>query len=86
MRDFVHVDDVAAANVVAAQADRGGFIAANVCSGQPISILEVAAQLCDARGIPWCPRSSPANTAAATCATSSPIRPVPPRCSVSGRW
>src|SRR5271154_4244614 len=34
MRDFVHVDDVAAANVVAAQADRGAFITANVCSGQ----------------------------------------------------
>ena len=50
MRDFVHVDDVAAANVVAAQADRGGFIAANVCSGQPISIMEVATQLCEARG------------------------------------
>ena len=48
-RDFVHVDDVAAANVVAAQADRGGFFAANVCSGQPISILEVATQLCQAR-------------------------------------
>ena len=26
-----------------------GFIAVNVCSGQPISILEVAAALCDAR-------------------------------------
>ena len=48
MRDFVHVDDVAAANV-AATADRDGFIAVNVCSGLPISILEVAAALCDAR-------------------------------------
>ncbi len=48
MRDFVHVDDVAAANV-AATADRDGFIAVNICSGQPISILEVAAALCDAR-------------------------------------
>ena len=27
-----------------------GFITANVCSGQPISILEVATALCDARG------------------------------------
>ena len=50
MRDFVHVDDVAAANVAAAQADRDGFIAANVCSGQPISIMEVATMLCEARG------------------------------------
>jgi len=49
MRDFVHVDDVAAANVAAAQADRDGFTAANVCSGQPISIMEVATQLCQAR-------------------------------------
>ncbi len=48
MRDFVHVDDVAAANV-AATAERDGFIAVNICSGQPISIREVAAALCDAR-------------------------------------
>jgi dTDP-L-rhamnose 4-epimerase len=50
MRDFVHVDDVAAANVAAAQSDTGGFAAYNVCSGQPISIMEVAAELCAARG------------------------------------
>jgi dTDP-L-rhamnose 4-epimerase len=49
MRDFVHVDDVAAANVAAVPADRDGFIAANVCSGQPISIMEVATMLCEAR-------------------------------------
>ena len=48
MRDFVHVDDVAAANV-AAMVERDGFTAVNVCSGQPISILEVATALCDAR-------------------------------------
>ena len=48
MRDFVHVDDVAAANV-AATTDRDGFTAVNVCSGRPISILEVAAALCGAR-------------------------------------
>ena len=48
MRDFVHVDDVAAANL-AAIAEREGFTAVNVCSGQPISILEVATALCDAR-------------------------------------
>lgn len=53
MRDFVHVDDVAAANLAAAvsvSADRSGFTAVNVCSGRPISILEVATTLCDARG------------------------------------
>lgn len=50
MRDFVHVDDVAAANLAAMTTDREGFTAANVCSGRPISILQVAAALCDARG------------------------------------
>jgi dTDP-L-rhamnose 4-epimerase len=50
MRDFVHVDDVAAANVAAVEADLPGFEAFNVCSGRPISIMEVATELCDARG------------------------------------
>ncbi|MBB3605239.1 dTDP-L-rhamnose 4-epimerase [Mycolicibacterium sp. BK556] len=50
MRDFVHVDDVAAANVAAIQSDAGGFLAANVCSGKPISIMTVATRLCEARG------------------------------------
>jgi len=49
MRDFVHVDDVAAANL-AAMTPRDGFTAVNVCSGRPVSILEVATALCDARG------------------------------------
>jgi dTDP-L-rhamnose 4-epimerase len=51
MRDFVHVDDVAAANLAAAfsMTDHDGFTAVNVCSGRPISILEVATALCDAR-------------------------------------
>jgi dTDP-L-rhamnose 4-epimerase len=52
MRDFVHVDDVAVANLVAAhliETERSGFTAVNVCSGRPISILEVATALCDAR-------------------------------------
>lgn len=50
MRDFVHVDDVAAANVAAVEANRDGFSAFNVCSGQPISILEMAIELCETRG------------------------------------
>jgi dTDP-L-rhamnose 4-epimerase len=49
MRDFVHVDDVAAANLAAATAERQGFTAVNVCSGRPISILEVASALSDPR-------------------------------------
>jgi dTDP-L-rhamnose 4-epimerase len=50
MRDFVHVDDVAAANLAGVNASSAGFAAFNVCSGRPISILEVATELCDARG------------------------------------
>jgi dTDP-L-rhamnose 4-epimerase len=50
MRDFVHVDDVAAANLAAVEAGLDGFDAFNVCSGRPISILEVATELCDTRG------------------------------------
>jgi dTDP-L-rhamnose 4-epimerase len=49
MRDFVHVDDVAAANRAALDAEFAGFDAFNVCSGQPISIGEVAAALTAAR-------------------------------------
>ncbi|GJF13038.1 UDP-glucose 4-epimerase [Mycolicibacterium cyprinidarum] len=50
MRDFVHVDDVAAANVAAVEAALEGFSAFNVCSGKPVSILDVASALCDGRG------------------------------------
>lgn len=50
MRDFVHVDDVAAANVIAAESSLESFHSFNVCSGRPISILEVATELCEARG------------------------------------
>jgi dTDP-L-rhamnose 4-epimerase len=56
MRDFVHVDDVAAANLAAVVAERAGFTATNVCSGQPISILQVATALCDAAGSRMSPR------------------------------
>lgn len=78
MRDFIHVDDVAAANL-AALACRDGFTAVNICSGQPISILQVATALCDARGGAVA-RWSPASTAAATSATSSPTRRGPRGC------
>jgi dTDP-L-rhamnose 4-epimerase len=50
MRDFVHVDDVAAANAAAVDANPDGFSAFNVCSGRPISIIEVATELCETRG------------------------------------
>jgi dTDP-L-rhamnose 4-epimerase len=46
MRDFVHVDDVARANLCAidtvTSAAPGAVAAYNVCSGVPVSILEVA--------------------------------------------
>ncbi|MGL5911360.1 MAG: NAD-dependent epimerase/dehydratase family protein [Phycicoccus sp.] len=46
MRDFVHVDDVARANLAAAEAimsDPGGSHRAyNICSGYPVSIADVA--------------------------------------------
>ncbi|AHH19762.1 NAD dependent epimerase/dehydratase family protein [Nocardia nova SH22a] len=50
MRDFVHVSDVAAANVRAVEHPLDGFTALNVASGRPISIGEVAgilARACD---------------------------------------
>jgi dTDP-L-rhamnose 4-epimerase len=50
MRDFVHVDDVARANVLALRGvgqqgvtQRSGLAAYNVCSGRPVAIGEVAA-------------------------------------------
>lgn len=51
-RDFVHVTDVADANIAAIDASLPGFSAFNVCSGQPITIGEVAQILSDARGGP----------------------------------
>ncbi len=49
VRDFVHVSDVARANVVAirAVADEapGRYAAYNICSGRPISIVDVARQV-----------------------------------------
>ena len=49
MRDFVHVDDVAAANLAAVESGLDGFAAFNVCSGNPVSIMEVATRLCEVR-------------------------------------
>ena len=46
VRDFVHVADVARANLLAldhtGRPDHPGFVALNVCSGRPITIAEVA--------------------------------------------
>ena len=55
MRDFVHVDDVALANVAAiravATAAPGHGAAYNVCSGHPVSIGEVARLLAGGTGL-----------------------------------
>ncbi len=47
-RDFVHVSDVAAANVLSIAAALPGFTALNVSSGHPITIGEVATALSQA--------------------------------------
>ncbi len=56
VRDFVHVDDVARANLASIDAvvDRAeeSWAAYNVCSGQPVPILEVARILASAAGGP----------------------------------
>lgn len=49
-RDFVHVHDVAAANLAALDYPGRGFVAFNICSGQPHTIADMAtalAQACD---------------------------------------
>jgi dTDP-L-rhamnose 4-epimerase len=52
-RDFVHVHDVAHANVLALHAgERNSFIAYNVASGHPCTIGDVARSLADAAGGP----------------------------------
>jgi dTDP-L-rhamnose 4-epimerase len=48
LRDFVHVDDVVRANVLALAVGFDGPV--NVASGRPISVLDVATALCDGWG------------------------------------
>ncbi|MCP4435546.1 MAG: NAD-dependent epimerase/dehydratase family protein [Actinomycetia bacterium] len=53
LRDFVHVRDVAAANLAALKASAPHDGPLNVASGQPMTLFEAASQLCaaDGRGI-----------------------------------
>ena len=51
-RDFVHVRDVAAANVQAVERELVGFRPLNVCSGYPSTILEIAERLARIRNGP----------------------------------
>jgi dTDP-L-rhamnose 4-epimerase len=52
MRDFVHVSDVARANVLALGVSQPGTVVANVCSGEPHSIGDMARTLAAAYGGP----------------------------------
>ncbi|APE34824.1 NAD-dependent dehydratase [Nocardia mangyaensis] len=52
MRDFVHVRDIAAANLAAAERPMQGFVALNIASGRPIAIGEVARLLAAAHSGP----------------------------------
>ncbi len=60
MRDFVHVDDVAAANLRAIEAVAGTAAgrtrAHNICSGHPVSIREVAELVAAGTGTDLAPR------------------------------
>ncbi len=51
-RDFVHVTDVARANALACAEPRPGPTAVNVCSGEPHTVGEMAAELARAMGGP----------------------------------
>jgi dTDP-L-rhamnose 4-epimerase len=52
MRDFVHVSDVARANVLALGRTAPGTVVANICSGEPHSIGDMARTLAAAYGGP----------------------------------
>jgi dTDP-L-rhamnose 4-epimerase len=51
-RDFVHVHDVALANVLALETPAEGFAPVNVCSGEPHTVGELAVELSAAYGGP----------------------------------
>jgi len=51
MRDFVSVQDVVGANLLAMTSDRANGMALNIGSGRPISIREIASALAGALGI-----------------------------------
>ncbi len=81
-RDFVHVTDVAAANLAALQAGGQAVNAYNVASGEAHTIWEMASALAGAFGGPL--PASPANTGSATSATWWPRPSWPGASWVSG--
>lgn len=57
-RDFSYVDDIARANLLAAESDALDGLPVNVGSGRGVSICEVAAQISDALGIQIAPETN----------------------------
>jgi len=84
-RDFVHVRDVARANLAALCAPPGAQGAFNVASGQPATILELANALWEALGRPAPAPGVSGRCASVTCATSWPPRAGPPPAGLCGR-
>ncbi|MET7768652.1 NAD-dependent epimerase/dehydratase family protein [Nocardia sp. NPDC005366] len=52
VRDFVHVDDAAAATVAAVERAIPGFVPLNIASGHPVTLYQVASIMSRARGGP----------------------------------
>jgi len=52
LRDFVNVQDIVRANVLAMSSDQANGMAVNIGSGQPISIREIAMELAGTLGLP----------------------------------
>ena len=78
LRDFVHVRDVARANVARAVGARRGAPAPTTSpAARPRSVLEMATALAAAHGDARRGPSSPASTASATSATCSPPPTAP---------
>ena len=51
LRDFVNVQDIVRANVLAMSSDQANGMAVNIGSGQPISIREIAMELAGTLGL-----------------------------------
>lgn len=59
-RDFIYVEDVAQANLLAAQADHAAGRVYNIASGKNVSILDLASDLADLTGTKDAPGYGPA--------------------------
>jgi dTDP-L-rhamnose 4-epimerase len=55
LRDFVHVSDIAQANLLAMETDRADFQALNIGSGAPVTVNQVAHALAAGLGRPIAP-------------------------------